>query len=269
MSEKDSALRRPRARRAFQVFGVAACLLVAIAALSALELGDRLPELVERVRALGWAGPPLFVLLHAISVVVLLPGVLFPVTAGVLFGWTLGAVLSVAGKALGATVAFQLARAAKGRVAPERARRALSRYPLLQRIDQGLSHQGWRLVALVRMIPIIPFKLSNYLFGWTRFTLRDYVLGTLIGVIPFSLSNAYLGSLAAGLAGGAPDGAPDGGVVGTPWLWAAIGLTATAAALVATRRALHILERATEDGGEAVRSDAPRGSARPSPAREG
>jgi len=265
VSETDSTVRRPRARRAFQVFGVAACLLVAIAALSALELGDRLPELVERVRALGWAGPPLFVLLHAISVVVLLPGVLFPVTAGFLFGWSLGALLSVAGKALGATVAFQLARAAKGRVAPERARRALARYPLLQSIDQGLSHQGWRLVALIRMIPVIPFKLSNYLFGWTRFTLGDYVVGTVIGVIPFSLSNAYLGSLAAGLAGGAADD----GVTGPPWLWAAIGLTATAAALVTTRRALHILERATEDDGEAVRPGAPRGSARPSPAREG
>jgi uncharacterized membrane protein YdjX (TVP38/TMEM64 family) len=216
--------------------------LVAVALLSLFDLGARLPALVEWVDSLGWAGPPLFVLLHAASVVVLLPGVLFPIAAGYLFGWGFGSILSVFGKVIGATIAFQLARAAKGRTAPERAQRALARYPLLQKIDHGLSHQGWRLVALIRMIPVIPFKLSNYLFGWTRFTLSQYVLGTALGAIPFSLTNAYVGDLAARL-GGAPSEAQG---TGPPWLWAAVGLIAVGAALMVTRRALHILQRATE-----------------------
>jgi uncharacterized membrane protein YdjX (TVP38/TMEM64 family) len=198
-------------------------------------------------RLLGWLGPPLFVLLHTVAVVVLLPGVLFPLAAGFLFGWPLGSVLSAAGKLAGALIAFQVARAAKGRVAPEKARRALARYPVLQRIDQGLSDQGWRLVALIRMIPIIPFKLSNYLFGWTRFTFRDYLLGTLLGVVPYSVVNAYLGSLASSL-GAAPG---DRGVSGPSWLWGAIGLVATVAALLVTRRALRILRQATRRDGEA------------------
>ncbi|HVS13346.1 MAG TPA: VTT domain-containing protein [Thermoanaerobaculia bacterium] len=237
---------RPRARRAFRIFAIAACALVASVGVLVVDLGPRLAGLVARVDSLGWAGPPLFVLLHAVAVVVLLPGVLFPVAAGFLFGWALGSALSVAGKVVGAVLAFQLARAAKGRVEPERARRALARYPLLQRIDQGLSAQGWRLVALIRMIPVIPFKLSNYLFGWTRFSLRDYLLGTLLGVIPYSVVNAYLGSLAAEL-GAATTRA---GVGGPSWVWAAVGLAATVAALLVTRRALHILRLATRRDGE-------------------
>ena len=234
------AERRPRARRAFQVFAIAACALVALAALWLLDLGPRLPLLVEDVHSLGWAGPPLFVLLHTIAVVVLLPGVLFPIAAGFLYGWTLGAMLSVLGKVLGATAAFHLARAARARVAPERAQRALARYPLLQQVDRRLGEHGWRLVALIRMIPIIPFKLSNYLFGWTRFSFGDFLLGTLLGVVPYSLSNAYLGSLAGGLGH-----AGAGGRDAPAWIWAAVGLVATVAALMLTRRALHILEQAT------------------------
>jgi len=53
---------------------------------------------------------------------------------------------------------------------------------------------------LSRLVPFFPFKLSNYFFGLTRFSLRGLVFGTLVGIIPFSVHNVYLGAIAADLA---------------------------------------------------------------------
>ncbi|WP_236744457.1 VTT domain-containing protein [Marinobacter similis] len=54
-------------------------------------------------------------------------------------------------------------------------------------------------MLLTRLIPFFPGKLSNFLFGLTNFSFGGFVVGTFIGVIPFSLHNVYLGSLTADL----------------------------------------------------------------------
>jgi len=46
------------------------------------------------------------------------------------------------------------------------------------------------------MIPFLPFKLMNYLYGLTPLNLLNYSLGTFLGVWPITLINVYLGSLA-------------------------------------------------------------------------
>ena len=62
-----------------------------------------------------------------------------------------------------------------------------------------MAPHGWKIVLLTRLIPFFPGKLSNFLFGLTNFSFGGFVAGTFLGVIPFSLHNVYLGSLAADL----------------------------------------------------------------------
>jgi uncharacterized membrane protein YdjX (TVP38/TMEM64 family) len=57
------------------------------------------------------------------------------------------------------------------------------------RIERG----GWRAVALVRLIPVMPHSLANYALGLTRIPLGTYTFGSLIGQLPMTIVYVDLG----------------------------------------------------------------------------
>jgi uncharacterized membrane protein YdjX (TVP38/TMEM64 family) len=246
-----------------RVFGGAATALVAVALMLFLLLRGQLGHLLAWVDGLGWAAAPLFVLLFSLEVVILLPGIVFPLAAGFFFGWAEGTLLSVLGKLVGSTCAFLLARRLLGRGALSvRARERLGRSPRLRLLAEALPRGGWRTVALVRLVPLIPFKLSNYLFGWSQVRLRDFVLGTLIGTVPYSLSNAYLGSTVAGRGVGELGAARTAAATSPAhwWISASVALVASAAAIAVARRALRALRAAASESDEPAGAGAPEAS---------
>ena len=47
-----------------------------------------------------------------------------------------------------------------------------------------MSEQGWKIVLLLRLSPVVPFNVQNYLFGITRIGFAQYALATAIGILP-------------------------------------------------------------------------------------
>lgn len=133
-----------------------------------------------------WA-PLGFVLLDAAATVIFLPGWIFGLAAGVLFGPWWGSLWSLLGATLGATLAFITARYLAS------AWVARHSHGWLKRLVAGVETGGWRFVALVRLVPLFPFNLSNYALGLTRINVAPYVLATLIFQVPGTLAYAYLG----------------------------------------------------------------------------
>jgi uncharacterized membrane protein YdjX (TVP38/TMEM64 family) len=142
----------------------------------------------------AWAAL-MFILVMAVVVVLLLPGVLFTTGAGFVFGVVEGSIYVVSGTLLGAVTAFLLARHLFGL----RARRFVMQRSRLRLLGDEATPHGWKIVLLTRLIPFFPGKISNYFFGLTPFSLRGYVGGSLLGFIPYSVHNVYLGSLVADL----------------------------------------------------------------------
>lgn len=166
---------------------------VVVAVLVHYDAQDRVLRLLEWLDAQGAWAPVLFTLVMVLVVVLLVPGVMFTTGAGFVFGVVEGTICVVLGTTAGAGLAFLAARYLFGaRVA--RYVRARSR---LQFVSEELSTHGWKIVLLTRLIPFFPFKLSNYFFGLTPLSLRAFLGGTFFGIIPFSLHNVYLGSIAA------------------------------------------------------------------------
>jgi hypothetical protein len=58
---------------------------------------------------------------------------------------------------------------------------------------RGVEEEGWRFVAFVRLVPLFPFNLMNYAFGLTRIRLREYLLASLVCMVPGALAYSYLG----------------------------------------------------------------------------
>src|SRR5262249_58476875 len=76
-------------------------------------------------------------------------------------------------------------------------------------IDRAVGREGLKIVLLTRLSPAFPFNLLNYAYGLTQVTFRDYMVGSLVGMIPGTAMYVYLGSLipsVSQLASGAPSG---------------------------------------------------------------
>lgn len=139
------------------------------------------------IRGLGGWAPAGFVLLFALATVLFVPGSLFGLAGGFLFGPVFGTLWNLLGATIGATLAFVAAR----HVASDWvARRAAGR--LYQLLD-GVQAEGWRFVALTRLVPLVPFNLLNYALGLTRIRLADYALTTFVCMVPGTAAYAWLG----------------------------------------------------------------------------
>ncbi len=68
-------------------------------------------------------------------------------------------------------------------------------HPKLGILNSSVSESGWKFVALTRMTPFFPFKLSNYFFGASGYRFRDFFWGTVFGTLPITFTMVYLGSL--------------------------------------------------------------------------
>jgi uncharacterized membrane protein YdjX (TVP38/TMEM64 family) len=209
-----------------------------------LGVDEQVLRLLTWLDAQGAWASLLFMLIIVAVVVLLLPGALFTIGAGFVFGVVEGTVYVVTGTTLGAVIAFLIARHLFG----ERATRFVLRHNKLKLVSEELAPQGWKVVLLTRLVPFFPFKLSNYLFGLMPFTLRGFTGGTFLGIIPFSVHNVYLGSIAADIA-----------TLGTrntdrtPLEWGLYGagfFVAVGVVIYFNRLARRALTRYTEEGGE-------------------
>lgn len=166
-----------------------------VAALLYFDLQDVVVRFLRWLDQMGLWAPVLFAVVMALVVIFLLPGVLLTTGAGFVFGVVAGTISVVVGTTLGAAVAFMLARRTFG----ERASEYVLRHPKMRALDSRLPPYAWKIVMVSRLIPFFPAKLSNYFFGLTSVSLRAFVLGSLIGFVPLSLHNVYLGAIAAEL----------------------------------------------------------------------
>ena len=182
--------------------------------MSARRLLPRLALLLLLVAAVGWAAfhrdqinlatldawlgslglwaPVGFVALYALATVAFVPGAIVTLAGGALFGPIWGSVWNLAGATLGATLAFLVARYLAGDWVERKAG------GLLKRLIDGVDAEGWRFVAFVRLVPLFPFNLSNYVLGLTRIPLHHYVLATLVCMAPGAVAYTWLGHAGRG-----------------------------------------------------------------------
>ena len=206
-------------------------LALGISVFGAADWADRILLLLDQLRRLGPLGWVIFFGLQAlVALIGFLPASLLGLAAGAVYGVPLGFALSAAGVLVGAGLAFALARStfrpSIARLVEGRAR--------LGRMDMAVARDGWRLVCLMRISPVMPFSLTSYALGLTGIRFRCYTIGTLAS-LPALFLYVVLGTLGAhGLAAQS---------AGSPLHMAliAVGLAAT---LLLTLRLGQILARA-------------------------
>jgi uncharacterized membrane protein YdjX (TVP38/TMEM64 family) len=167
--------------------------------------------------------------------VLFVPGSLLTLAAGFLFGLVKGTVIVSLGSTAGAVAAFLVAR----KVTHRWVARRLAGRPKLAAIGRAVETEGFEIVLLTRLSPVLPYNILNYAFGLTSVPIGKYMLASWIGMMPGTIMYVYLGaatkSLQAALSGEARPSAGQQAMF-------VLGLVATVAATMiitrAARRAL-------------------------------
>lgn len=71
----------------------------------------------------------------------------------------------------------------------------LDENPKFRALDTAIAKEGFKVILLLRLSPIFPFALSNYLYGVTSVDFFEYMMGTLIGFFPGTLAYVYGGTV--------------------------------------------------------------------------
>ncbi|MEO6708819.1 MAG: TVP38/TMEM64 family protein [Planctomycetota bacterium] len=174
--------------------GLVAAGLIALAILGQLVPVDRVIEWLE---SLGAWGPVALVGVFIVASMALVPGLILNITAGALFGVVIGSIAALAGSTLGAMAAFLIART----VGRKRLEKWLKGEKRVAALDAAVGRAGFKVVVASRLSPGIPFNVLNYAYGVTRVSFRDFALGSLIGMIPYRIVYAYIGSVLGKAAG--------------------------------------------------------------------
>lgn len=195
------------------------------AAWRVLPLGQWLKDFQAWIEGLGPLGGVLFGLAYVAGALLFVPGAVLTIGAGYLFGLGWGVVVVSLASTAAAALAFLIAR----HLARERVETLARKNPKFAALDRAIGKNDWKVIFLLRLSPLIPFSVSNYLYGLTSMRFAPYVLASWIGMLPGTFLYVYLG--AAGKSLGEKQEK-------SPWEWALLG-----AGLLATIAVTVILTR--------------------------
>ena len=148
------------------------------------------------IEKFGFWAPLLFIAGYCVAAIFFIPASLFTLASGALFGPVLGAAYSLGGATLGAILGFLVARYVASEWISAHAGRRLSR------IIDGVAREGWRFVAVTRLIPIFPYAPVNYFFGLSRIPLLHFIAASLIFMAPATIAYTWLGHIGMEAASG-------------------------------------------------------------------
>lgn len=218
-------------------------ILGVIALLRMLPAAQLLEAAVTWVDGLGALAPFAFIALYVVVTISMIPASLLSIAAGALFGLATGTLVVAAGATLGMAATFLIARY----LARPAVERRMAHYPRFAAVDRAVGEGGWKIVALLRLSPALPFNLQNYLYGLTAIRFWPCILASAVAILPGTFMYVYLGyasraSLTA--LGGAETSRGPG-----QWALMIAGLVATVAVTVyVTRLARNAIREQAELG---------------------
>lgn len=221
-------------RAAVVIVLLAVVIYVTIDSFTTKHVLDALESFLSWVKDAGAIGPVVFAAVYFAGTILFFPGSVLTIGSGFAFsqafgqGWGIvaGSLVVMVGATSGAAAAFLLGRYALRSLVADKA----AKYRILAAIDRALQGQGFKMVVLLRLSPVIPFNAFNYFMGLTGVGFVPYVLGS-IGMIPGTVFFVYLGSLLSdvknAISGDSSDESP-----AVKWTIFAVGIVATVVAIV-------------------------------------
>ncbi|KAM6541201.1 hypothetical protein CsatB_005648 [Cannabis sativa] len=139
---------------------------------------------------LGPWGPIVLAIAYVPLTVLAVPASILTLGGGYLFGLPLGFVADSIGATIGATAAFILGRT----IGRSYVISKLKNYPKFEAVAIAIQRSGFKIVLLLRLVPLLPFNMLNYLLSVTPVRIEEYVVATWLGMMPITFTLVYIGT---------------------------------------------------------------------------
>lgn len=163
-----------------------------------------LESVVATVESMGPAGALYFGVIYVVAEVLAIPAFPLTASAGYLFGTMQGTAVVLTSASIAAAVSFVIGRTILRSYVED----LLEDYPEFKKMDKAIGKEGFKLMLLLRLSPIFPFALSNYLYGASSVGFWEYFWGTMIGFTPGTIAYVYSGEVGKALTLGGGDAQP-------------------------------------------------------------
>lgn len=147
------------------------------------------PEAVDTfVLEFGALAIGVYLIMHIVRPFVFVPMTPLIVASGFLFGLVNGFLLSVLGSIFGAVVLFIVARYLFRTHFKENVKGRFADW------NKKLEDNGLVVVTILRVNPLIPFDGVGYWAGISNVSIKYYIIGTVMGIIPITFVLTLLGA---------------------------------------------------------------------------
>jgi len=145
---------------------------------------DSPEELQDTIKQYGAFGPVVYVLLYMLASVFLIP--CFPLSVGVrlIYGPLWGSVLVMIALSVSVSVCFCVTRIVGRKCVEER----INKRKDFKLIKKGVDKQGYKMVVLTRIIPIVPTNIQSYAYGLSGVSFQKHLVVSLIAMIPGNIA---------------------------------------------------------------------------------
>ncbi len=181
-----------RAQVLLLVLFIGAIILVRYSPLGTLFTFENLKQhrdsLVVLVQDHYWPSVLSFIMLYVVTTALSIPGaVILTLAGGFLFGTAASVLYVNVGATAGAACAFLFARYLLGNRLQEKYKNQFEKF------NRELDWNGTSYLLTLRLIPVFPFFLINFLAGLTKIPLQTFLWTTSAGIIPGTAVYAYAG----------------------------------------------------------------------------
>jgi uncharacterized membrane protein YdjX (TVP38/TMEM64 family) len=146
--------------------------------------------------SMGILAPVVYIVFYTLGTLLILPSTPLNLTGGAIFGIYWGTLWTTLAALVAAIAAFAFTRT----IGRELVRQKLAGHWII--IDAEIRQGGLFYLFAIRLLPIIPYGIVNFVAGLTSIKFKDYLIGTLLGtlpgVFPFVMMGAGITELSQG-----------------------------------------------------------------------
>ncbi|MEN8904979.1 MAG: TVP38/TMEM64 family protein [Clostridiales bacterium] len=125
----------------------------------------------------------IYVLIYIVGVIFALPGFVLTIIAGSIFGFWKALLLVTLAANVGCHLTFLISRF----LGKDFFERFIKSKGYIDRMSDNIEKKGFKVMLYLRIMPIVPFNIVNYVSGLTKIKYRDYTLGTFVGMFPATI----------------------------------------------------------------------------------
>jgi uncharacterized membrane protein YdjX (TVP38/TMEM64 family) len=148
------------------------------------------------LETMGGLAPVVYIVVYTVGTLLILPSTPLNLTGGAIFGVYWGTLWTTIAALVAAIAAFAFTRT----IGRELVSQKLAEH--WRAVDAEIRQGGLFYLFAIRLLPLIPYGIVNFVAGLTSIKFKDYFIGTLLGtlpgVFPFVMMGAGITELSQG-----------------------------------------------------------------------